>query len=163
MTDNEPKPLTDKERQARHRAEQKARGLLRVSGWVPRERATDARELLAGLAVGRNELLPSAVAEREAEVERLRTRLAQAEADAAAARAEAAEQRARAAEARAEGERQVFQARGEAEAALRRATEAEGRAAAVEAEAALAEGKMRQLLEAPGWRGALARWLQRWA
>jgi hypothetical protein len=84
VSDNDRKPLTDKERQAQHRAKQKAEGRTRVAGWVPKERAEDARELLAGLAAGRNELLPSAVAEREEEIRRLKL-------EAATARAEAAE------------------------------------------------------------------------
>lgn len=67
-----PSPEEAKLEAQRFAAEQRALGRTRVAGWVPRAMARDAEALLGALLDGREDLLPAAVAERDAELARLR-------------------------------------------------------------------------------------------
>lgn len=100
-----PSPEEAKLEAQRFAAEQRALGRTRVAGWVPRAMARDAEALLGALLDGREDVLPAAVAARDAELARLRAaaagetaedpaaaaHLAQAQHALETARAEAAE------------------------------------------------------------------------
>lgn len=146
---------TGRQRSERLRAKRDEAGLAQVSGWVPKERRTYAREVLAALARGANS--PPSDPEQAAELE-----AARAEAETA----KAAELSARAALAAAErrGQELVAEldaARVRAEAAERTREEAAGALRTAEETTAAARAEARRFQEAPGLRGRMVRWLVR--
>jgi len=164
---------TGRERKERLRARRDEAGMAQVSGWVPKDRRSYAREVLAALARGANHLPPDP--EQVAALDA-------AQADAAAARA--AETAARAALTEAEQRRQVLAAeldaaRAKSEAAWEAGRQAEVAAVAraetaeqareaiaaelrsVEDAAAQARAEAERFQKAPGLRGRVARWLVR--
>ncbi len=162
---------TGRERKERLRTRRDEAGMAQVSGWVPKDRRSYAREVLAALARGANHLPPDP--EQVAALDA-------AQADATAARS--AEMAARAALTEAEQRRQVLAAeldaaRAEGEvaresgrqaeaAAVARAEIAEqargaimGELRAAEAAAAQARAEAERFQEMPGLRGRVVRWL----
>lgn len=164
---------TGRERKERLRARRDEAGLAQVSGWVPKDRRSYAREVLAALARGANHMPidPEQIAALDA-----------AQADAAAARA--AEAAARDAMMEAEQRRQVLAAElnaahAKSEAAWEAGRQAEAAAVAraetaeqareaiaaelrsVEDAAAQAKAEAERFQKALGLRGRVARWLVR--
>lgn len=162
----DPEHRAARERQKRLRERRHEAGLQPVSAWVPMDRARDARELLAALAEGRNEVLPSAVAEMRIELAEARAAaaaaseravVAEAAAQSATLRAEAAERSLAAAEA------QVGQAQAAVEADRARVAEADAEATSNRARAEAVEAEMADLMSLPvtGRLVRLTRWLSR--
>jgi len=157
---------TGRERKERLRARRDEAGLAQVSGWVPKDRRSYAREVLAALAQGANSLPPDP--EQAAALKAAQAALEAAQAEAAAARvAEAAASKALLA---AQEYEQVLTAeldvaRAEIEVALDAKRQAETAALAqVEAakiEAALALATAERFQKASGLRGRAIRWLAR--
>lgn len=166
---------TGRERKERLRARRDEAGMAQVSGWVPKDRRSYAREVLAALARGANHLPPD-----PEQVAALDAALDAAQADATAARS--AEMAARAALTEAEQRRQVLAAeldaaRAEGEAARESGRQAEaaavaraetaeqargaimGELRAAEAAAAQARAEAERFQEMPGLRGRVVRWL----
>lgn len=177
---NDPDPHlagdTGRQRSERLRQRRDAAGMAQVSGWVPKDRRTYAREVIAALARGANSLPPDPAQTAALEA---------AQADAAAARA--AEGKACAALAEAERHARALAAdldgAWDAAAAAQDAREASNRdAAAAAARAAMAErerdsirdelqtaeattaaarAEAERFQQAPGLRGRVVRWLAR--
>lgn len=164
---------TGRERKERLRARRDEAGMAQVSGWVPKDRRSYAREVLAALARGANHLPPDP--EQVAALDA-------AQADATAARA--AEAAARTALTEAEQHRQVLAAeldtaRAEGEAAREAGRQAEAAVVAraetaeqareaiaaelrvVETAAAQARADAERFQNVPGMRGRVVRWLVR--
>lgn len=167
----------DRRRAAKLRERRGEAGQVRISAWVPRERASYARQLLHAAVAGANSL-PSdpeqAAALDAANAEATAARAAEATARAAGAVALAdAEQRrqALAAEldaARADtkaaheaGRRAEAAAAAQAEMAERAREAIAGELRAAEAAAAQAQAEAERFRQAPGLRGRVVRWLVR--
>lgn len=155
---------TGRERKERLRARRDEAGLAQVSGWVPKDRRSYAREVLAALAKGANSLPPD-----PEQVEALRAAqaaLEAAQADAIIARhAEGAASEALLAAQAREGvlAAELDVARTQIEVALDAKRQAETAALAqveaARAEATLAQAVAGRFQKAPGLRGQLMRWL----
>lgn len=138
----------DRRRAAKLRQRREQAGQVRIQAWVPRERATYARQVLHAAAAGANALPPDPGYQAELDTTR---------ADAAAMRAKleevraASDHRAEAAErGREEVARELVAVRAEAEAAQSRERAAQEAADALRGELAGIRGQ-------GGWRGVLLR------
>lgn len=157
---------TGRERKERLRARRDEAGLGQVSGWVPKDRRSYAREVLAALAQGANSLPPDPEQAEALRAAQAALKVAQAEATIARHAEAAASEALLAAQAR-EGvlAAELDMARTEIEAAVDARRQAETTALAqVEAaktEAALAKATAERFQKAPGLRGRAIRWLAR--
>ncbi len=153
-----------KKRSERLRARRDEAGLAQVSGWVPKDRRSYARDVLAALAQGANSLPPDPEQAEALRATQATLEAAQVEAM-TAKRAEAvASEALLAAQAREEVlAAELDVARAEIEVALDAKRQAETSALAqvqaAKIEAALAQATAERFQKAPGLRGRVIRWL----
>ena len=147
------KAKTGRERKERLRARRTEAGLAQVSGWVPKERRTYARELLAALARGANSLPPDPEKTRALEAARAEVETAKAEESALRAALAQGEQRERALAA------ELDAAQGEVARARDHARTAEAAALAQMQATEQARADAERFQTMPGLRGRAIRWL----
>ncbi len=155
VSDHAARREADRRRAAKLRERRGEEGQTRISAWVPRERASYARQVLQAAAAGANALPPNP--EQAAALDA-------AQADAAASRAAEVTALACLAEAERHGRDLVAElsaARTVAEAAERAQEAIAGQLRAVEAVAAQVRAEAERFQEAPGLRGRMVRWLVR--
>ncbi len=164
---------TGRERKERLRARRDEAGMAQVSGWVPKDRRSYAREVLAALARGANSLPPDpeqaaaldtaqadAAAARAAELA-TRAMLAEAEQREQAMAAELDAARAEAEVAREAGRQAEAVAVARVESAERAQEAITGELRAAEAAMAQAYAEAARFRQALGLRGWMVRWLTR--
>ena len=157
---------TGRERKERLRARRDEAGLAQVSGWVPKDRRSYAREVLAALAQGANSLPPDPEQAEALRAAQTALEAAQAEATIARHAEEAASEALLAAQAR-EGvlAAELDVARAEIEVALDAKRQTETAALAqvevAKAETALLQAIVERFQKISGLRGKAVRWLTR--
>lgn len=163
VSDHADRRASDRRRSAKLRERREQAGQVRISAWVPRERADHARQVLRAAAAGANTLPPDPSQQADLDA-------ARAEAATAWAELEATREAGRQASVEAEAAAEAAQdAGGRAEAtALARAASAErerddirDELQAAEAAAAEARAEAERFRQAPGLRGRVVRWLAR--
>ncbi len=134
---------SDRRRAAKLRERREQAGQVRISAWVPRERADHARQVLRAAAAGANTLPPDPGQQAALDGARGETAAARAELEAA----------------REAGRQVSAEAAARAEAAERARAALADELRAAEADAAEAQMEVRRFQQAPGLRGRIIRWL----
>lgn len=153
VSDHASRRAADRRRAAKLRERRDEAGQVRISAWVPRERAAYARQVLQAAAAGANALPPNPEQQGVLDAARSEVVSVRAELDQARTAAEQAGQFAR------ERAEEAGAAQARAETAERARDEAARELAAAEVLATLARAEAERFQKAPGLRGRAIRWL----
>ena len=162
VSDHADRRASDRRRAAKLRERREQAGQVRISAWVPRERAAYARQVLQAAAAGANALPPDPGQQADLDAARAETAAARAELEEARAAASHQVEQARSAEAGALARAEMAERDREGVARELTAARAEvetiqGRERATQEAAEALRGELKGIRSRGGWRGVLLR------